>query len=215
MDYNKAFWDGDELTFGDGDGTIFVNFTKSLDVVAHEFAHGVTQFTADLDYYSQSGALNESFSDVFGSAITQHVLGQDAGNADWLIGNEIMGPDLYGESLRSMSAPGTAYDNSILGKDPQPDHMDNYYSGTGDNQGVHINSGIPNKAFYLVSRTIGTDMATLIWYHALRNLWATAVFNDAVEVIAESARILTKNGEVPLGSTQSVRAAFKSVGLPT
>ena len=215
VDYNNAFWDGDELTFGDGDGTIFVNFTKSLDVVAHEFAHGVTQFTADLDYYSQSGALNESFSDVFGSAITQQVLGQDAGNADWLIGNEIMGPDLYGESLRSMSAPGTAYDNSILGKDPQPDHMDNYYSGPGDNQGVHINSGIPNKAFYLVSRTIGTDMATLIWYHALRNLWATAVFNDAVEVIAESARILTKNGEVPLGSTQSVRAAFKSVGLPT
>jgi Zn-dependent metalloprotease len=213
--YNNAFWDGDELTFGDGDGTIFVNFAKSLDVVAHEFAHGVTQFTADLDYYSQSGALNESFSDVFGSAITQHVLGQDAGNADWLIGDEIMGQDLYGESLRSMKAPGTAYDNSIIGKDPQPDHMDNYYTGLADNQGVHINSGIPNKAFYLVSMAIGTDKATPIWYHALRNLWATAVFNDAVEVIAESARILTKNGKVPLGTTQTVRAAFKAVGLPT
>lgn len=212
--YNNAFWDGDELTFGDGDGVIFVNFAHSLDVVAHEFAHGVTQFTADLDYYSQSGALNESFSDVFGSAITQYALGQDAGNADWLIGNEIMGPDLYGESLRSMKAPGTAYDNSIIGKDPQPDHMDNYYTGPADNQGVHINSGILNKAFYLVSMVIGTDKATHIWYHALRNLWATADFNDAVQVISESARILTKNGKVPLGSTQTVRAAFREVGLP-
>ncbi len=213
--YNNAFWDGDELTFGDGDGTIFVNFAKSLDVVAHEFAHGVTQFTADLDYYGQSGALNESFSDVFGSAITQQALGQDAGSADWLIGDEIMGPELYGESLRSMKAPGTAYDNSIIGKDPQPDHMDNYFAGSADNQGVHINSGIPNKVFYLVSMAIGTDKATLIWYHALRNLWATAVFNDAVDVITESARILTRNDKVPLGSTQTVRAAFKAVGLPT
>lgn len=212
--YNNAFWDGDELTFGDGDGVIFNDFTQSLDVVAHEFAHGVTQFTADLEYQSQSGALNESFSDVFGSAITQHAKGQDAGSADWLIGDEIMGPDLYGECLRSMKAPGTAYDNTILGKDPQPDHMNNYYAGTDDNQGVHINSGIPNKAFYLVATTIGTQKAALIWYHALKNLWATADFNDAVDVIAESARILTRDEQVPLGSTQAVRSAFKAVGLP-
>lgn len=145
--YLNAFWDGDEMTFGDGDGTIFVNFTKSLDVVAHELAHGVTQFTANLDYYSQSGALNEHFSDVFGSVITQYAEGQTAHDADWLIGDEIMGPDLYGEALRSMKAPGTAYDNTLLGKDPQPDHMKDYYTGSADNQGVHINSGIPNKAF--------------------------------------------------------------------
>jgi len=214
QDYNNAFWDGDELTFGDGDGTIFVDFPNSLDVVAHEFGHGVTQFTANLDYYSQSGALNESFSDVFGSAITQHILGQDAGEADWLIGDEIMGPELYGEALRSMKAPGTAYDNPIMGKDPQPDHMDDYYPGPFDNQGVHINSGIPNKAFYLVSTAIGTDKATLIWYHALQNLWATAFFNDAVAVFAESARVLTKDEKVPLGSAQTVRSAFKAVGLP-
>jgi Zn-dependent metalloprotease len=81
-DYMNAFWDGDEMTFGDGDGEIFISFTRSLDVVAHELAHGVTQFTADLEYFSQSGALNEHFSDVFGSAITQHVLKQDAGQAD-------------------------------------------------------------------------------------------------------------------------------------
>lgn len=215
VEYNNAFWDGDEMTFGDGDGTIFVNFAKSLDVVAHELAHGVTQFTANLDYYSQSGALNEHFSDVFGSAITQYANNQTADNADWLIGDEIMGPDLYGEALRSMKAPGTAYDNAIMGKDPQPDHMKDYYTGPADNQGVHINSGIPNKAFYLVAMDIGTDKAARIWYHALQNLWATAVFNDGVEVIAESARILTKNEKVPPGSTQTVRSAFKAVGLPT
>jgi Zn-dependent metalloprotease len=213
-DYMNAFWDGDEMTFGDGDGEIFISFTQSLDVVAHELAHGVTQFTADLEYFSQSGALNEHFSDVFGSAITQHVLKQDAGQADWLVGDEIMGPTLYGESLRSMQAPGMAYDNNLLGKDPQPAHMNDYYAGNDDNQGVHINSGIPNRAFYLVSMEIGTDKAALIWYDALQKLWSTAKFNDAVEVIVESARLLTKQKQVPVGSTQRVRAAFREVGLP-
>jgi Zn-dependent metalloprotease len=214
QDYMNAFWDGDEMTFGDGDGEIFIGFTESLDVVAHELAHGVTQFTADLEYFSQSGALNEHFSDVFGSAITQHVLKQDAGQADWLVGDEIMGPTLFGEALRSMQAPGMAYDNDLLGKDPQPAHMNNYYAGNDDNQGVHINSGIPNRAFYLVAMEIGTDKTTLIWYTALQKLWSTAKFNDAVEVIVDSARNLTKQKKVPVGSTQRVRAAFREVGLP-
>lgn len=213
--YMNAFWDGDEMTFGDGDGDIFVNFEKSLDVVAHELTHGVTQFTAALEYKGQSGALNEHFSDVFGAAITQHYEKQTAENADWLIGDEIMGPKLFGEALRSMSAPGSAYDNDLMGKDPQPDHMKDYYAGSADNYGVHINSGIPNKVFYLTSMDIGTDKAILIWYHALQNLWTTAKFNDAVKVISRSAQILSKAGKVPKGSTQIVRAAFKTVGLPT
>lgn len=213
--YMNAFWDGDEMTFGDGDGTIFVNFTKSLDVIAHEAGHGVVQFTANLKYYSQSGALNEHFADVFGAAVTQYKEKQTAQKADWLIGDEIMGPDLYGEALRSMKAPGTAYDNPLLGKDPQPDHMKNYYTGAGDNQGVHINSGIPNKVFYLVAMEIGTDKAMLIWYNALQKLWITANFNDAVKVIVETTRLLVKSKKVPKGTTQTVRAAFKSVGLPT
>ncbi len=212
--YMNAFWDGDEMTFGDGDGVIFVNFGKSLDVVAHELAHGVTQYTAALQYYSQSGALNEHFSDVFGTAITQSFNKQTADNADWLIGDEIMGPDIQGEALRSMREPGTAYDNQLMGKDPQPAHMNDYYNGTDDNRGVHINSGIPNKVFYLVSSDIMTEKATLIWYTALQKLWATATFNDAAQVIAETARLLSKDGKVPPGSAQSVRAAFKEVGLP-
>lgn len=215
VQYMNAFWDGDEMTFGDGDGKIFTRFSKSLDVVAHELAHGVTQFTADLEYKSQSGALNEHFSDVFGTAITQYAQNQDAGDADWLIGDEIMGPDLYGESLRSMRAPGTAYDNNLLGKDLQPDHMRDYFSGPEDNQGVHINSGIMNKVFYLVAMEIGTEKATQLWYDALQKLWSTATFNDAFGVIVESARLLTKEKKVPLGTTQTVRSAFKEVGLPS
>jgi Zn-dependent metalloprotease len=211
--YMNAFWDGDEMTFGDGDGSIFTSFAKSLDVVGHELAHGVTQFTANLDYYSQAGALNESFSDVFGSAITQHVKKQDAGKADWLIGDEIMGPTLYGEALRSMKAPGTAYDNSLMGTDPQPDHMNNYFAGPEDNQGVHINSGIPNKAFYLTAIAIGTEKSARIWYHALQNLMPTSDFASAVDVIVDSARLAVKNGEAPAGTTQTVRSAFKAVGL--
>ncbi len=214
VNYMNAFWDGDEMTFGDGDGSIFSNFTRSLDVVAHELAHGVTQHTANLDYYSQSGALNEHFSDVFGSAIQQYYNKEDAGKADWLVGNEIMGPSLFGESLRSMKAPGSAYNNNLLGNDPQPSHMKDYYTGESDNQGVHINSGIPNKAFYLVATDIGTDKAAHIWYQALRSLWPDAKFNDAVEVISHAARLLTKTKKIPEGSTQTVRLAFKEVGLP-
>lgn len=213
VDYMNAFWDGDEMIFGDGDGELFTSFARSLDVVAHELSHGVTQHTANLEYVGQSGALNESFSDVFGAAITQHVNKQDAGSADWLIGDEIMGPGLFGEALRSMKAPGTAYDNPLLGVDPQPAHMSNYYDGPEDNQGVHINSGIPNRAFYLTAMSIGTDKAARIWYQALQTLWPTAKFSDAVTVIVEAARILTKDKAIPLGSVQTVRAAFKEVGL--
>ena len=213
--FMNAFWDGDEMTFGDGDNKIFASFGKSLDVVAHELAHGFTQHTARLEQWGQSGALNEHFSDVFAAAITQNYLKQEARDADWLIGDEIMGPKFYGESLRSMRDPGSAYDNDQMGKDPQPAHMRDYYAGLEDDQGVHINSGIPNKAFYLVSIRIGTDKAILIWSHALLKLWATAKFVDAVDTIVESAREVTKQNKAFLGSTQAVRAAFKEVGLLT
>jgi Zn-dependent metalloprotease len=211
--YMNAFWNGSQMVFGDGDGNIFIAFDRSLDVVAHELTHGVTQYTANLVYDGQSGALNEHFSDALGSAIQQYFNKERAEDADWLIGDEIMGPTLFGEALRSMEAPGTAFDNSLLGKDPQPDHMKNYYAGASDNHGVHINSGIPNKAFYLVSMDIGTDKAALIWYEGLKSLWTTAQFADAVKVLVKAAQSLTKLGTVPKGSTQAVRSAFKQVGL--
>ena len=220
--YNNAFWDGEQITFGDGDDVHFTNFAKSLDVIAHELGHGVVQHTANFEYKGQSGALNEHFADVFGTVVTQWVEKQATRKvdwlqmteqADWLIGDEIMGPELYGEALRSMSEPGTAYDNNILGKDPQPAHMNDIYTGTGDNGGVHINSGIMNKAFYLTAIEIGTDQAALIWYNALQNLWPTANFKEAVGQIVKAARILAKNNNVDKEATQRVRAAFREVGL--
>lgn len=213
--YNNAFWDGDEMTFGDGDGEIFSSFARSLDVTAHEIFHGVTQHLNGLVYRSQPGALNEHFSDVFGSVISQLANGQTAHDADWLIGDEIMGPDLPGEALRSMKAPGTAYDNEIMGTDPQPAHMDDYFTGEQDNQGVHINSGIPNRAFYLVATDIGTDRAGKIWYRAFQTLGSRADFEDAAAALAVTAGAMTRDHEAPRGATQSIRAAFRDVGIAT
>ena len=180
--YNNAFWDGDEMTFGDGDGVIFSGFPRSLDVVAHGLAHGVTQFTAGLIYKGESGALNEHFSDVFGTTITQWVNGETPETADWLIGDEIMGPQLFGEALRSKRNPGAAYDNAVLGKDPQPATYADRYTGTADNGGVHLNSGIPNRAFYLAATELGsTLLAARIWYHALQFLKPAATFSQAAK----------------------------------
>lgn len=212
--FMNAFWDGDEMVFGDGDGEIFINFTNSLDVIGHELTHGVTQFTNGLEYSGQSGALNEHISDVFGIAIKQNYLKQTAQDADWLIGADIMGPSLKGQALRSMKAPGTAFDNKLMGKDLQPDHMKNYYQGEDDNNGVHINSGIPNKVFYLVSMEIGTDQAALIWYHAIQSLFATADFNQFVDIVETSAQKLADRGVVPATAPKIVKTAFNTVGLP-
>jgi Zn-dependent metalloprotease len=212
--FNNAFWDGDEMTFGDGDGVIFSGFARSLDVVGHELAHGVTQYASGLIYQGESGALNEHFSDVFGTAITQWANNERPEDADWLIGDEIMGPDLYGEALRSMRNPGTAYDNPIFGKDPQPAHYANRYTGTADNGGVHINSGIPNRAFYLVATELGdTLVSARIWYHALNFLKPNSTFAQAATQVADSARILVKAGVVHKGAAQVVRGAWRAVGV--
>ena len=154
-DYDNAFWNGMQMVYGDGDGTIFDRFTKCLDVIGHELTHGVTQYEAGLEYQDQPGALNESFSDVFGVLVKQWKLKQTADKADWLIGAGLLAKGIKGVALRSMKAPGTAYDDPNLGKDPQPDHMKNFYKGHQDNGGVHINSGIPNHAFYLVATALG------------------------------------------------------------
>ena len=212
--YMNAFWDGDEMTFGDGDGRVFVGFARSLDVVAHELGHGVTQFETGLVYRGQSGALNEHYSDVWGAAITQFVEGTDAASADWLIGDEVLAPGLEGQALRSMKAPGTAYDNPLMGIDPQPAHMRDYYGGPDDNQGVHINSGIPNRAFYLTALSIGTDAAAGIWYAAQANLAPRADFNDAVAALTATAASRVATGQAPDGSERRVRQAFAEVGLP-
>ncbi|MGA8993188.1 MAG: M4 family metallopeptidase [Nocardioidaceae bacterium] len=169
-DYDNAFWDGAQLVFGDGDGTVFERFTKSVDVLAHEFGHAVTQYSANLTYQGQSGALNESVSDVVGSCVKQRLAGESAAEGDWLIGEGIFARTVRGTALRSMKAPGTGYDDPHLGRDPQVATMADYVETTEDNGGVHINSGIPNRAFYLAATALGGntwDGAGAIWYSAL------------------------------------------------
>ncbi len=170
QDYDNAFWNGEQLVFGDGDGKIFGSFTEPVDVLGHEFTHAVTQFTAALTYQGQSGALNESVSDCFGMCLKQRLLGQTADQADWLIGAGIFLPGIDARALRDMAHPGTAYDDPTLGKDPQVGDMADYVDTTDDNGGVHTNSGIPNRAFYLAATAIGGDTwegAGQVWYAAL------------------------------------------------
>src|SRR5260221_6079606 len=155
------------MVYGDGDGDLFELFTKPIDVTGHELTHGVTQYSANLNYQDQSGALNESFSDVFGSLVKQQALNQTTEQADWLIGQGIFTSKVHGVALRSMKAPGTAYEDPVLGKDPQPADMHSFVKTVDDNGGVHLNSGIPNKAFYLAATAIGGyawDVAGEIWY---------------------------------------------------
>jgi Zn-dependent metalloprotease len=168
--YDNAFWDGSRLVFGDGDGQIFNRFTASLSVIGHELSHGVTQYTGKLAYRGQSGALNESISDVFGALVEQHAGNQTADTASWLIGEGLFTDQVEGRALRSMSAPGTAYDDDVLGKDPQPATMDGYVDTADDNGGVHLNSGIPNRAFFLAASAIGGhawERAGRIWYDTI------------------------------------------------
>ncbi len=208
MDYNNAFWDGDEMTYGDGDGKEFTNFASAIDVVAHELVHGVTQFLANLEYRGQSGALNEHFSDAFATIIKQKYLKQDITKANWLIGDAVVTEAFPGLAIRSMKAPGTANDF-----DSQPDHMDDYYSGPADNQGVHINSGIPNRAFYLSCLKIGVDECALIWFETLKALWRTADFNAMLEVMIRITETLEKEGKVCHTAVEAVERSFGEVGL--
>ncbi len=212
--YNNAFWNGTQMAYGDGDGQIFTPLSGSLSVIGHELSHGVVQFSGGLIYRDQSGALNESFADVFGVLTVQRKLGQTACEADWLVGDGILGPNIKGDALRSMKAPGLAYDDPLLGKDPQPYHMDLFVVTTSDNGGVHINSGIPNHAFYLFAQYLGGhawEKAGHIWYDALQNLNNPhATFQDwAIQTMIEAANI---HGSGTL-EVAYLRRAWKLVGI--
>lgn len=213
--YDNAFWNGDQMIFGDGDGKIFNRFTLSLDVIGHELTHGVTQTDAHLIYQSQPGALNESISDVFGSMVKQFALKQTADQADWLIGARLFTANVQGVALRSMKAPGTAYNDPVLGQDPQPATMQNYIQTAEDNGGVHINSGIPNHAFYLVATQLGGyswEKAGLIWYNTLHDptLQPTSDFQSFAQLTANNADQLFGQGST---EGQAVRVAWNEVGI--
>ncbi len=212
--FNNAHWNGRQMVYGDGDGKYFRRFTSALDVIAHELTHGVTQYTAGLAYSGQSGALAEHFSDVFGVLAKQYWSRQTAARADWVIGAGLFTNRVNGEGIRSLKAPGTAYDDPVLGTDPQPDHMRGYVRTAGDDRGVHVNCGIPNHAFYLVATLLGGrawETAGRIWYHALTNdLGPRAQFRHCADATWRAAGALFGAGSAP---QEAVLAAWKSVGI--
>lgn len=214
-DYDNAFWNGERMVFGDGDGEVFTGFTTSLSVIAHELAHGVIEDEGGLLYRGQSGALNESVADVFGALAEQHREGQTVEDAGWLIGEGIFTDAVQGRALRSLAAPGTAYDDDVLGKDPQPAHMRDFVVTRDDNGGVHINSGIPNHAFYLAATALGGrawERAGLIWY---RTLTSGAVPSTADFTAFARATITAARAEYGENSEEvdAVRAGWTGVGV--
>lgn len=215
-DYDNAFWDGRQMVFGDGDGEIFERFTKAIDVVGHELTHGVIEHEAGLVYFGQPGALNESLADVFGSLVKQYKAKETAEEADWLIGEGLfIEGAVDGVALRSMKAPGTAYDDPVLGKDTQPAHMKDYLRTLSDNGGVHTNSGIPNKAFYLAATRIGGpawEAAGLVWYKTLQDprLRRSAKFQGFAMLTTVVASTLFGASSREL---EAIRSAWNDVGI--
>lgn len=209
-DYDNAFWDGSQMTYGDGDGDIFASFVI-LDVAGHEVTHGVTEFAAGTEYYGQSGALNEHFSDVWGESIEAWVNKTPVAKMDWVIGNGIFMPGIKGTGIRNMLNPGTAYNDPKLGKDPQPAHMKDYYKTSGDNGGVHYNSGIPNRAFALFARELGGnvwDKACGIWYAARVPAGAKPSFAQFAFHTIEAAKALGTADDVA-----KLKKAWSDVGV--
>jgi Zn-dependent metalloprotease len=212
--YNNAFWNGSQMVYGDGDGEIFDRFTRCIDVIGHELTHGITQYEAALEYDGQPGALNECFSDVFGSMVKQYKLKQTADKADWLIGAGLFARKVKGEALRSMKEPGTAYDDPIIGKDPQPGHMKKFVKTASDNGGVHINSGIPNHAFYFAAMEIGGyawEKTGKIWYVTLTDrLKENSDFQDAANMTFDVAGALYGKES---GEQKAIFNAWNKVGI--
>jgi Zn-dependent metalloprotease len=208
---DNAFWDGTQMAYGDGDGLIFQRFTRSLDVVGHELTHGVQSFTSNLVYEGQSGALNEHFADVFGALVRQWRYGESAKTANWLIGAEVLVPAPTRRGVRDMEHPGTAFtDDPYLGTDPQPGHMSKLYNGASDNGGVHINSGIPNRAFALAAKAIGGnawDVTGRIWFDTMVKLPKRAQFQECAELCIE---IAARHGDAVVSA---VRHAWSTVGV--
>ncbi|HYD60927.1 MAG TPA: M4 family metallopeptidase [Noviherbaspirillum sp.] len=214
-DYNNAFWNSVQMVFGDGDGELFNRFTISLDVIGHELAHGVIEDEAQLQYLNQPGALNESLADVFGSMVRQYHRKESVKDATWLIGDGLFAGNVNGVALRSMKDPGSAFNDPVLGKDPQPKHMDDFVNTFSDNGGVHINSGIPNHAFYQVAMALGGyswEKAGRIWYDALcdQRVRPNTGFVRFARITAD---IAGRRYGVGSKEQQAVRAGWAAVGI--
>ncbi len=209
--YNNAFWYQNKMTYGDGNGTTFSPLT-TLDIAGHEMTHGITQYSANLTYANESGALNESMSDVFGAMVESYARGGVVNSDTWKIGEQAYTPATSGDALRYMNNPHLA-GNGGYTADDDPDHYSERYTGTADSGGVHINSGIANHAFYLASvggthhlsgvnvTGMGTTDAAKIWYRSLTVYMTsgtnfsgarTAMLNAATDLFGSSSSQYTE-----------------------
>ena len=216
QNFANAFWDGTSMTYGDGDGIQLKLTTKGYDVIVHELTHGVTETESGLEYHDQPGALNESLSDIF-AAFGEHVSFPHATN-NWWIGEKVAGI-LLGTKLRDMADPAS------VPLAAQPDHMTKYNTTTEDNGGVHINSGIPNNAAYLmtmggtnktsgivVSNGIGWEKAEQLWYRvSTEYLGATSDFKAAAQATLTSATDLA----LTESNKATIECAWIAVGVIT
>ncbi|KAI0864402.1 metalloprotease [Xylaria cubensis] len=220
QNYENAFWDPEinQMVYGDGHDFLG-NFTNAVDVIGHELTHAVTEHTSPLDYTGQSGALNEHVSDTFGVMVKQRVQNEKADEADWLIGEECLMPGVKGVALRSMKAPGTAYNDPRFGKDPQPDNFKDYAATDDDNGGVHLYSGIPNKAFYLSAVAFGGyswEKAGKIWWETMRSgqippkctfiQFADATVDKAEELFGDDAAAIVRKAWNEVGVVRKTHA---------
>jgi Zn-dependent metalloprotease len=230
--FNNAFWDGTSMSYGDGDGVAFSPL-PTLDITGHEMTHGVTEHSANLIFAGESGALNESTSDIFGSLIERYARGGVEDGNTWRVGEDAYTPGTSGDALRFLDNPHQAA-NRGLTADDDPDHWSERYTGTSDNGGVHTNSGIPNKAFHLVAkggshhlgtdvidpegtppganeRALGADAAARIWYRALTQRWTSAVtFKQAAAELYNAAVDLYGAGSA---ESRTVAKAWTMVGV--
>ncbi len=201
--WNNAAWNGVQMVYGDGDGSKFKPLSGSLDIVAHEITHAVTQYSAGLLYQGEPGALNESISDIMGAM---------ADRDDWEIGEDVYTPGIAGDSLRSLEDPS---------KQGNPDHYSNRYTGTEDYGGVHINSSIHNKAAYLLAEGgvhhgvqvegIGREASEQIYYRALTYyVTASTDFSMMKQAAIEAANDLYGEGSK---QSASVEKAYEAVGI--
>lgn len=221
--FDNAGWDGEHnrMIYGDGDKILFNTFIKS-DVIGHEMAHGVTQYNSNLEYHNQSGALNESFSDCVGIAFKQHLLNQKAERDDskWIIGEGVFTRLVGGKGLRDMLNPGTAYQSKLIGNDPQPADMAHYKqmddNEKGDFGGVHINSGIPNRAFAEAAIALGgdtDDKALAIWYKTNQKFGGDPKGPNTDFVTWANATVATAQELYGADAAAKVKASWETVGV--
>ncbi len=207
QNYNNAFWDPGQLqvVYGDGDDSTFAPLARSLDVVAHELTHGLTQFTAQLVYAGQSGALNEAYSDIFGALI-------DSDN--WEIGEAVYTPAIEDDALRSLADPTRYGQPSVLGE-----YIVLPNTRGGDNGGVHVNSGIINHVAYTIAQMLGREKLAKIAYRTLTmKLTSDSDFIAARDLMVQACDELVEPAVVPAISTADchrVRQIFVIAGWNT